>query len=243
MASTMTRAARGLALWSWRQSSTQRSRPSRSAGELSLCTRISAMQSRTASAASSNGRPTRNSVHARRLRALLPAPGGPSRKMIGLGTASADGRTVGAFLRSVRHESGRRSSVEANASWSAVRGGRGARNGPFPGQTKCREYASSSFLSLVLVNRRRCFGPLPQRMYAVADGTKFRSCAWNRRIRSRRDNRVRLPWMTLSKYGTRPKRQSSSAFGSSTPIATSTSTGATTVPPASSTPTARTTRG
>src|SRR5690606_17095571 len=48
-------------------------------------------------------------------------------------------------------------------------------NGPLPAHTKCVAYAFSSFGSPVLVKRRRCFGSLPQRMYAVHDGFRFRS--------------------------------------------------------------------
>ena len=51
-----------------------------------------------------------------------------------------------------------------------------------------------------------------------------------RRIRSSRPSRVRLQLMTRSRYGTRPRRQSSWCSRVKRPIPMSTSTGATTLP-------------
>ena len=91
--------------------------------------------------------------------------------------------------------------IDADVLHRALSFGAGGWKGPFPGQTKWVAYAFSILSSPVFVNRRRCFGPLPQRMYAVQEGFRFKPCAWNRRIRSSRESRVRLQLITASSRG------------------------------------------
>src|SRR5882672_9300857 len=106
----------------------------------------------------------------------------------------------------------------------------GGWNGPFPGQTKCVAYAFSSLASPVLVKRRNRLGPLPWRRYTVIEGTSFRSWTWNRRMRNKRDRRVRLQAITCSRYGTRPQRHCSRSPCLSRCMPMRTSIGVTTLP-------------
>ena len=98
--------------------------------------------------------------------------------------------------------------------------------------------------SPVLVKRSRCVAPLPQRMYAVVDGTSFRSCAWMPKKNAQQAGKAReiavddplQVWHLASAPVIELLRREQA-------MAMRTSTGVTTLPLARRPATARSTRG